>query len=268
MSSKTRIYLAAISLMLVSAACSVGDSDSSTTISAIETTAADAPTAPADTTTPATTSSTTASTTTIPATTTTPPTTAAVTTTTTIEPVVTTTTLSETYFYLELRPDGLGDADFGDDEASTIAYVTDVIGAPTSDTGWVDSFANFGVCPSASARVVSWTTPGKFDLYFFEAGTTFANDGVRHFGHYWYHGPDLNAFGVYTPDGVTVGSTVLTLNNAYGGDLEISESFIPGAYFWRVDTNPADSSALGGWTTGDDDASILESIYGGLGCGE
>jgi hypothetical protein len=268
MSSTTRICLAAISLMLVCAACSVGDSNPSTTISAIETTGTEAPTAPAATTTPTTTDSTAASTTTIPATTTTPPTTAVVTTTTATEPAATTTTLSETYFYLELRPDGLGDADFGDDEASTIAYVTDVIGAPASDTGWVDSFANFGVCPSASARVVSWTSPGKFDLYFFEAGTTFASDGVRHFGHYWYHGPDLNAFGVYTPDGVTVGSTVLTLNNAYGVDLEISESFIPGAYFWRVDTNPTDSSALGGWTTGDDDSSILESIYGGLGCGE
>ena len=261
--SMTRTGLTVAGLFIVASACTGGGLEASTTVSTAPTTAVGtvAATTPAPTTTAAPT------TTLSSASTTTPPTTAAATTTTTLA-VVTTTTLSETYFYLELRPDGLGDANFGKDEAGTIGYVTEILGSPASDSGWVDAFANFGVCPSANARVVLWTTPGKFDLYFFEGGTSFAGDGVRHFGHYWYHGPDLNAFGVYTPDGITVGSTVLALTEAYGADLQISESFIPGAYFWRVDTDAAGSAALGGWTTGGDDSSLLESIYGGLGCGE
>lgn len=265
--SMTRTMQTVASFLLLASACTAGGAEPSTTVATAQTSLADAGSPVTTTTTTQASTTTTSPTTTVPPVTTAPPTTVAA-TTTTAAPVVTTTTLSETYFYLELRPDGLGEANFGEDEADTISYVTEVLGSPASDSGWVDAFANFGVCPSTTARVVSWTTPGKFDLYFFEGGTTFADDGVPHFGHYWYHGPDLNAFGVFTPDGITVGSTVLALTEAYGADLQISESFIPGAYFWRVDTDPAESAALGGWTTGEDDDSMLESIYGGLGCGE
>ena len=193
-----------------------------------------------------------------------PPTTAAPTTTTT---VATTTTIDPAYYVLELRDDGLGFADFGDDDDAVVAYVTDVLGSPANDTGWVNSF-DFGVCPSPTARQVRWETPGRFELLFYTGGTDFAPDGTEHFGNYWYFGPDVSTFAVFTPEGVTVGNSVLDFQNAYGTAFVVQESFIPGLYFWHVDPVPSNNDYLGGFADGGAPGSVITSVGGGAACGE
>lgn len=257
-----RMAAACLGIVLITSACS-GSASTSTTTS---TTAPVAPTtvitAPASTTTGA------PVTTLAPVTTTAlpPPTTAAPTTTTSVA-TTTTTTIDPAYYVLELRDDGLGFADFGDDDDAVVAYVTDVLGPPANDTGWVDSF-DFGVCPSPTARQVRWGTPGRFELLFYRGGTDFAPDGTEHFGNYWYFGPDVLAFTVFTPEGVTVRDSVLDFRNAYGTAFVIYESFIPGLYFWSVDPVPADNNFLGGFADGEAPGSFITSVGGGAACGE
>ena len=256
-----RMAAACLGIVLITSACS-GSASTSTTTS---TTAPVAPTtvitAPASTTTEV------SVTTLAPAATTSfpPPTTVAPTTTTTV--ATTTTTIDPAYYVLELRDDGLGFADFGDDDDAVVAYVTDVLGPPANDTGWVDSF-DFGVCPSPTARQVRWGTPGRFELLFYRGGTDFAPDGTEHFGNYWYFGPDVLAFTVFTPEGVTVRDSVLDFRNAYGTAFVIYESFIPGLYFWSVDPVPADNNFLGGFADGEAPGSFITSVGGGAACGE
>ena len=83
------------------------------------------------------------------------------TTTTTTSVVVTTvapaptTTVDETTSALTLTETGLGEVLFGADPDGVIAYVSSLLGAPTSDTGWVDPFT-IGPCIGTELRIVTW----------------------------------------------------------------------------------------------------------------
>jgi len=235
-----------------------GDDDA-----ALETTTTTSRTEPTTTTSEATTTTEAATTTTTEAPTTTteaPPTTTEATTTTT------TTTLPP----LELEADGIGGVKFGAAPDEAIAYASVSLGPPDRDTGWVDFFSEFGTCPPPEVRGVQWgTNPSgfghAFTLLFTKAETSHKPAGGEHLFGYDYFGGDVD---LSTPEGLTVGSTLLVGQTLYP-TMEIYESpWDPSAGSWRIDDDPTDHTQLFGYATGQDDDSLVTSIIGGITCGE
>ena len=219
------------------------------------------------TTTGATTPTEAATTTTAEATTTTEATTTSTeASTTTTEATTTTTTLPP----LELEADGIGGVKFGAALDEAIAYATESLGVPDRDTGWVDSFSEFGTCPPPEVRGVQWgSNPSgfgyAFTLLFTKAETSHKPAGGEHLFGYDYFGGDIN---LGTPEGLTVGSTLL-VGRALYPSMEIYESpWDPTAGSWRVDDDRSDQSQLFGYATGQADDSLVTSIIGGVTCGE
>ena len=179
------------------------------------------------------------------------PTTEATTTTSstsTTESATTTVTLAP----LELEPGGIGAVDFGAAPDTAIAYTTTFLGPPLRDTGWVDSFSEFGTCPPPEVRGVQWgTSPNGFShaftLLFTKAATSHLPAGGEHLFGYDYYGGDVD---LSTPEGMTVGSTLLEGQTLYP-TMEINESpWDPATGVWVVDDNPSDDAQLFGYATG------------------
>lgn len=206
-------------------------------------------------------------TTTLPETTTTE----AATTTTAVETTTTeATTTTVTLAPLELEPGGIGAVDFGAAPDAAIAYTTAFLGPPLRDTGWVDSFSEFGTCPPPEVRGVQWgTSPSGFShaftLLFTKAATSHLPAGGEHLFGYDYYDGDVD---LSTPEGMTVGSTLLESQTLYP-TMEVNESpWDPASGVWVVDDNPSDDAQLFGFATGQSDADLVTSILGGVTCGE
>jgi len=204
-----------------------------------------------------------ASTTTEPSTTTTASTTTTTSTTTTSS---TTTTIPP----LILEPDGIGGVAFGATPDEAIAYATEVLGPSDRDTGWVDSFSEFGTCPPPEVRGVQWGVSPTgfghaFTLLFTKATTSHKPAGGEHLFGYDYYGGDLV---LATEPGMTVGTNLAAARSMYP-TIEIDESpWDPIAGVWWVDDDPSHDSQLFGYTTGQGDADVITSILGGVTCGE
>jgi len=192
-------------------------------------------------------------------------TTAPVETTTTSVPPETTTTAADPGI-VELNDEGVQAGDewvyFGYDDDEAIDAVTAVLGAPDTDSGWVDAFSVYGTCPGPDVRGVHW---GDFVMLFTHADTDFWTGGVPHFFAYYYTviPPDL-----LTTEGVGIGSSVEMLEAAYGGPLyTMDEAFFdPSLGFWTFDQQMW--TGLWGYATGQSAAHVVTSINGGQGCGE
>jgi hypothetical protein len=247
-----------IALLVFLAVRAFGDDDAAAPTATLGST-----TSEATTTTDATTTTAETTTTTTAAETTTT-TTAAETTTTTQAP--TTTTIAP----LALEPDGIGEVDFGAPPDAAIAYATAFLGPPIRDTGWVDSFSEFGTCPPPEVRGVQWgTSPNGFShaftLLFTKAATSHLPAGGEHLFGYDYFGGDV---ALSTPEGMTVGSTLLEGQTLYP-TMDINESpWDPASGVWVVDDNPSDDAQLFGFATGQSGADTVTSILGGVTCGE
>lgn len=212
---------------------------------------------PAPTQMPATTSTTIALTTTT-ATPTTPaaPTTSATAPATSVASTVALPTSSPAGPQAILRPDGLGDLPFGTESEAALAQLTTMLGAPTTDSGWVSAFdSKFGVCPGELVRGVTW---GSLLVLF--ADETLAAVGKRHLYFYAY-GPDPLPAGLTTPEGVGVGSTVAALRIAYPS-VQVYPDDVLGPSFA---VSPA---GLAGSLSDITDAGVVRTITGGEGCGE
>jgi hypothetical protein len=243
-----RLSAVLMTLSVVAASCG-GDDDSTDTTTPVTTTTV------ADTTT---TSSTTSTTTTTVAPTTSSTSTTSTAPPTTVAPTVPPTT-SPPGAALVLREDGLGDARFDAAAGGVIAYVSTFVGAPTTDSGWVDPLT-FGVCPGAALRIVAWS-----DLnLFFTSNDVQGADGGQFF--FYQYGPPFNPqriepFGLRTAGGITVGDTVAKLRAAHpSGTLEPGDEFsgptysiVPGLFVYLSDAS---------------DAGVVDEFVGGFGCGE
>jgi len=246
-----------IALLVFLAVQAFGGDDEAATTTTMEST-----TSEATATTEATTTTTVAETTT----------TEAITTTTVAETTTTeaTTTTTTTHAPLALEPDGIGAVDFGAAPDAAIAYATAFLGSPDRDTGWVDSFSEFGTCPPPEVRGVQWGTSPTgfghaFTLLFTKAATTHLAAGGEHLFGYDYFGGDVD---LSTPEGMTVGSTLLEGQTLYP-TMEINESpWDPASGVWVVDGNPTDDAQLFGFATGQSGADVVTSILGGVTCGE
>ena len=179
----SRRVLAAVTGLLLLAACSNETSNPGTSVPPTSTTEA-------------------VTTTTAPATTTS--TTAPATTSTTVAP--STTTTIPAVEGLGLSGDGLGDALFGADAQGVIDYVTSVLGAPSNDSGWIDPMSIGAACPGSEVRFVDWN-----DLYvFFSDETGYASD-ARHFAGFVY-GPAFGTTIMMASPAVMTPPTVCTVD--------------------------------------------------------
>ena len=159
---------------------------------------------------------------------------------------------------LVLRSDGIGDARFGVEPDGVIGYVKAILGAPDRDTGWIDSFSEFGSCPGTEVRAVEWA-----NLRLLFGDQSDFNTGRRHF-YGWQYGPPVDSkigpLGPATDGGITVGSTVRDIVKVYP-DVEIynDEIFGPG---FEIE------ATLTGTLSDDAPSGLVLALYGGTACGE
>lgn len=178
---------------------------------------------------------------------------------TTVAPTSTTSTTSTTLppaARLVLAPDGLGDALFGADPGQVVSYVTSVLGAPTSDSDWVDATSEFPDCPGDDLRVVRWQ-----DLRLLFADVSPAAEGRRHFSGYVLGPPRRAAVepaGMLTAERIGVGSTV--------GELRFTD---PDVVLW-VDEFRAESfllpDGINGTVEGFGDDAFVTMVMAGPRC--
>ena len=198
------------------------------------------------------------------------PTTTTASTTTVAPSSTTTSTTTTTIPPLVLQPDGIGGVGFGASPDQAIAYATAVLGPADRDTGWVDSFSEFGTCPPPEVRGAQWgESPSgfghAFTLLFTKAPTSHKPAGGEHLFGYDYYGGDL---ALATEPGMTVGTTLLAAQGMYPA-IEIDESpWDPTDGVWWIDDDASDDAQLFGYATGSGDDDVITSIIGGVTCGE
>jgi hypothetical protein len=234
---------------LVTAACGASDDGSDTTVPATLTTTS-------STAAPATTATTAAPTTTEAPAESTTTSTEAPTTTTTLPPVV------------ELTNHGIQAGDewvpFGTDDDETVAAIAAVLGEPTTDSGWIPAWGDYGACPEPMVRAVEWDA--LITLYTTAESDFWSPAGIDHFFSYNYLSADSPP-NLMTPEGIGIGSTLAELNAAYPGEIEIEEAFFdPALGFWSY--RLATWTGMWGYASGHADTSTVTSINAGQGCGE
>jgi hypothetical protein len=193
-----------------------------------------------------------------------PPTTVAVTstsstTTSTTEAATTTSSTVPPAAQLVLGQDRLGTAMFGVEPEAVVSYVTAILGPPTADSGWADPNSAFGVCPGTEVRGVTWG-----DLLLLFSDESGVASGRRHFFSYTLgpaFGASITPAGMATPEGIAVGSTVAALKSAYPGVYVYGGDDVFGPYY-------VVSENLSGFLTGDSDTDTVQSVIGGITCGE
>jgi hypothetical protein len=195
-------------------------------------------------------------------TTTTPVTTAAATSTSTSTTSTTSSTTTSTTLApgaeLVLRPNGIGDAAFGADPDGVVAYVSSIIGQPTTDTGWVDPLS-VGACPGTELRQVVWA-----DLVLQFSDSSSVTSGRRHFFSYVYgpaFGVSIAPAGLKTDAGIGIGSTVAELTGTYPSAVINPGDDFGGPNFFI-------NEGLAGFLTGVNPTDTVTSVLGGQGCGE
>jgi hypothetical protein len=163
---------------------------------------------------------------------------------------------------LELSAQGIGDVQFGADADQTIAYVNSILGKPSRDTGWVDPLTAGQSCPGTTIRLVDWN---DLSLFFTDQSPA-VQVQLRHFASFTY-GPPItpgqpSPFGLTTPNGVGLGSSVKALKAAYP-----AVKVLPGD---GLSTGPQFNieQGLSGFLTGVKNTDTVISFIGGYGCGE
>jgi hypothetical protein len=223
---------AAIALLITLVACG-GGSESSDTLSPLPTTA-----------------------TTIPDTTLAPMTTSVAPESTTTSSTSSTLTTVAPAEQLVLREDGLGDVLFGVDADQMILYVTQLLGKPDSDSGYIGPVSEFGSCPGTQVRGVRWG-----DLLLMFGDESEVAQGRVHF-YSWTYGPVQGIapepMGPVTDGDITLGSTVAEILNVYP-TAEIFNDDILGMGFEINRT-------LTGTLSNDSPNGVVVSMTGGVAC--
>ncbi len=185
-------------------------------------------------------------------------------TTTTVPPSTTTTSgTASIEDRLLLKPDGLGDFLFGSDADATVTGLSQLLGPPDDDTGWLDQATAFGTCIGETVRFVRWKS---LQIFTTDGETDWAPAGKRHFAAYVnsnaYEGEQL---ALITAERAGIGTTVGDLRSLYTENLTIEDEPFLGDFF-RVDF-PGSGFLLGA-VTGLGPSDIVESVAAGVSCGE
>lgn len=166
-----------------------------------------------------------------------------------------------------LEPDGLGVASFGAEAEAAIADLTTALGLPDADSGWIDSFSTFGTCPGAEVRVVRWD---ELEAYFTDSPAAVADypdPGGPHFFSWraaTFVDDEPPSRGFATDDAISPGTPLGVLREAYG-EAQVQVVYEDAFDIWFLDVAAA---GLSGTVSGDTDNDVVESLQGGIGCGE
>ncbi len=178
---------------------------------------------------------------------------------------------------LYLQPEGLGPLPFGSDAERTITVLTEALGDPDNDTGWVPADLDFVQCPGVRARLVNW---GSLTVYLSDGPTDWGPEGHEHLFSFTYSllegqslpaGPELR-----TSEGLRLGTTLSRASSIYGeaaiiySDISVppddptEEAVVAQDAFLEVDV--PGPGYLTGVFTGPGTEDTLVSISGGTGC--
>lgn len=158
-----------------------------------------------------------------------------------------------------LRGDGFATVTFGTPADAAIAAISERLGAPSDDTGWIDPLS-ISTCPGTQLRRVSWG--GVLSMLFGDESPF--TQGTPHFFAWSYGdvgGVGGEPAGLVTPEQIGLGATLTELRTAYPyvsvapGDEGLFET---GFY---VEDN------FGGVLTGETDADIVTVLTAGQYCG-
>lgn len=108
-----------------------------------------------------------------------------------------------------LRHDGLEILAFGTPEKEVIETLTSVLGEPTRDTGWVDSFSTYGLCPGEKMRGVEW---GSLHVFI---GDTREYGNKTFFGYEYVDPTGLTPPSFMTDQKITLGASKEAIVKAY-----------------------------------------------------
>ncbi len=156
-----------------------------------------------------------------------------------------------------LQPNGLQVLNFGAPPETLIPRLSSMVGSPSKDTGWIDSFSAYGTCPGEKIRVVEWNRLRAFfgdtafgTQKFFQWEYTRAKSGVP--------SPILA-----TETGVTLGMTKAEVLALYP-QAQISPWMDNLESMRLISDNGATNAHLGGTLEG----GTVEYLSGGIQCGE
>ncbi len=171
----------------------------------------------------------------------------------------------EGFAEVALEADGLGVVDFGTDPETTVATLSDLLGAPAGDTGWIEPFSVWGTCPVSSLRVVTW---GNLDVLLTQSTETYAlSPGTPHFFN--WRTPALSGSGsdvLRTPAGIGIGSTVADLGAAYGADAPLEFNDVYESWDFYLDDGSA--AGLSGVASGSEPGDTVTFMQAGVTCGD
>ncbi len=186
------------------------------------------------------------------------------TSTSTTSTSTTTTTTTVPPGPLLLGPEGVGEVLFGIGADDAISALTDLLGSPDDDSGWVDSFSQFGTCPGTEVRGLQW---GRLQVLFSDGPTEWGPEGWRHFFAYVASealSPD-DVPDMATAAGISLGSSVADLQEAYGAAVDLLDDPIYGALY---SVEELAEHPQWGFLSGLSPADRVLSIHGGVGCGD
>lgn len=155
-----------------------------------------------------------------------------------------------------LKADGLGAVAFGATPEETIAVLTSAFGAPTKDTGWVESFSPYGICPGESIRGVEWNS-----LHVLFGDTIHGEKSF--FGYEYVDRTNMGTPTISTEQQITLGATKAQIQTAYP-NATFGE-WLPGQTGTTFIRGAEGSGEYLGGTLEDDK---LFWIGGGIFCGE
>ncbi len=148
-----------------------------------------------------------------------------------------------------LHGGGLGPVTFGLDADTVTEFMAGVLGPPADDSGWINSFSQFGTCPGSEVRGVTY---GSLQILF--GGP---DDDRTFFSWAYFDQGAGDVYGLQTPEGIGLGSTQATIEAAY-----------PGTEFYEADeVFPASGRFANMWATFDNAGAVMY-ISAGSGCGE
>jgi hypothetical protein len=162
---------------------------------------------------------------------------------------------------LMLRPDGLGDADFGTGAAEAVESVEAVLGDPDLDTGWLP-VSQVGACIGSEVRFVRW---GSLQIFLTDGPSDWGPAGVRHLAAY-DHAAALGSpvHPLQTDTGISIGTPVGDVRAILGTDAVTGEEgFAP---VFTID--PPGPGYQWGGLSGLDPTDVVESISGGFSCAD
>jgi len=170
---------------------------------------------------------------------------------------------------LILTPEGLAGAKLGDEPGTAIGAIAAVLGSPSLDGDWQDSFSTYGTCPGTQIRPVGW---GPLLFLFTDGTSAFAKAPrphlfeIRYSDLYTGEAHTTLPIPVTTQLGITLGSTKADIKAAYGANVEFEPGNEALAPVFHV--GPFGPGGIYGFLDETNDAATVFELGSGQLCGE